>query len=172
MKRCEEGIEDEEENDYSDEEDDDDQNEGCHHHFHSMPNNMSSNEFYEFMFFDLFHEHLRAQVSNFVWNQQFAEYIRQRAATAERERQQGEKKEKERRAHLAKKQARNPLGTASVSAIKTCHRCQERYLSKVDQRCEACGVAEPELQKRLVEERERAKALKKEKQSTFKKKDT
>ena len=102
------------------------------------------------MFFELFQEHLRAHT-----NQQFAEYTRQRAAEkAAREKQKEEKRK-------AKQLARDPLKAYDSSAIKTCHRCQERYLPKADQRCEACGAAEPELQARLAEEKENAKALKK-----------
>jgi len=161
LRNSEEGVEEDEEYEY--EEGDSNLHSHQDFHFHSFRGpdqhgNMSSSEFYEFMFFELFQEHLRAHTNPFGWNQQFAEYTRQRAAdTAAREKQQEEK----RKAILAKKLARDPLGAYDSSAIKTCHRCRERYLPKADQRCEACGAAEPELQARLAEEKENAKALKK-----------
>lgn len=171
LERAEEDQEDEFADDDDYENDDDDNDSSSQNHNRRRMNEvfdfvanvgtrggMSEREFYEFMFYELFHENVGANTDPARWTQQHDFYTRQR----EKERQELAR-ERERK-NAARRKLRDPLREHSAGTIKTCRRCAERYLPKADQRCDACGAAEPVLQTRLDEEKERAKATKKEKQ--------
>lgn len=68
--------------------------------------------------------------------------------TANKKATEREQFEKEREAR-----GRDPFRNVAKDVLVTCHKCGERYVPQKNQRCDVCGVAEPELQARLDAEK-------------------